>query len=87
MTYYPLVGLGIGLILVLANHLFAIVLPQTVVAILLVILLVLLTGALHLAQHRGIRVLLDHEARRRVLDEQRAGAHRGARRRDDPDTS
>lgn len=48
MRYYPLVGLGIGLILVLANHLFAIVLPQTVVAILLVIVLVLLTGALHL---------------------------------------
>jgi len=48
MAYYPLIGLCIGLILVLANHLFAILLPHTVVAILLIIILVLITGALHL---------------------------------------
>jgi adenosylcobinamide-GDP ribazoletransferase len=48
MAYYPLVGLCIGLILVLARHVFGVFFPNTVVAILLVVVLVLITGALHL---------------------------------------
>jgi len=78
MAYYPLIGLCIGLILVLARYLFAIVLPHTVVAILLIIILVLITGALHLD---GFSDTLDglgsgksREEVLRIMRDSRAGA-------------
>jgi adenosylcobinamide-GDP ribazoletransferase len=78
MAYYPLIGLCIGLILVLARHLFAILLPHTVVAILLIIILVLITGALHLD---GFSDTLDglgsgksREEVLRIMRDSRAGA-------------
>ena len=48
MAYYPLVGLCLGLVLVLARHVIGAVLPHPVVAILLVIVLAVITGGLHL---------------------------------------
>jgi len=47
-VYFPLVGLAIGLILVLANYVLGLIMPAAVVNVLLVILLVLLSGGLHL---------------------------------------
>jgi adenosylcobinamide-GDP ribazoletransferase len=78
MAYYSLVGLGIGLILVLARHLFAVFLPHTVVAILLVIVLTLLTGALHLDGFSdtidGLRSGTSREERLRIMRDSRIGA-------------
>lgn len=46
--YFPLVGLAIGLILVVLNYLLGLLLPPGVVNVLLIVSLVVLTGALHL---------------------------------------
>lgn len=78
MAYYPLIGLCLGLILVLANHLFAIFLPHTVVAILLVVVLVLITGALHLDGFSdtidGLRSGKSREDALRIMRDSRVGA-------------
>lgn len=47
-SYFTMVGFIIGLILVMADRLFSYLLPVSIVNILLLILLVYLTGALHL---------------------------------------
>jgi adenosylcobinamide-GDP ribazoletransferase len=47
-AYYPLVGLFIGVLLMVANFMLRFVLPSFVVATLVVVLWVALTGALHL---------------------------------------
>lgn len=46
--YFPVVGLIIGLVLVLLNYLLGFILPSGVVNVLLIVSLVLLSGALHL---------------------------------------
>jgi adenosylcobinamide-GDP ribazoletransferase len=48
MSYFPVVGLCIGLVLVLARWSLAFVLPSSVVDVLVIAILVVLTGALHL---------------------------------------
>lgn len=48
LAFFPLVGLILGLILVFANILLGAILPATVVNVGLIIILILLTGALHL---------------------------------------
>ncbi len=48
LAFFPLIGLILGLILVIANIILSIILPSPVVDMALVGLLVLLTGALHL---------------------------------------
>jgi adenosylcobinamide-GDP ribazoletransferase len=48
MTFFPLVGLAIGALLVGADFLLAPVLPRSVVDLLLVVLLSVVTGGLHL---------------------------------------
>lgn len=47
-TYFPLVGLTLGITLVIAQSLFSSILPQAVVNGLLIALLIICTGALHL---------------------------------------
>lgn len=48
IPYFPIVGLVIGLILVFGDHVFSRLWPATVVSILDVLLLAILSGALHL---------------------------------------
>jgi adenosylcobinamide-GDP ribazoletransferase len=48
IVYYPVVGLFIGIILVILNWLFSQMLPQSVTNGLLIVSLVIITGALHL---------------------------------------
>jgi adenosylcobinamide-GDP ribazoletransferase len=48
MAYFPLVGLLLGLILVLANNIMTPFLPERVVNLILIFFLTLLTGGLHL---------------------------------------
>lgn len=75
--YFPVVGLIIGLILAGLNWLFALILPSSVANALLIVSLVILSGALHLdgfvntcdgiAGHKTV------EARREVMPDIRAG--------------
>ncbi len=48
MGYFPLVGLGIGLLLVLVNLALSTVLPRSVLDCLLLLLLIVISGGLHL---------------------------------------
>lgn len=78
LVYFPLVGLIIGLILAGLNWLFRLLLPSAVVNGLLIVSLVIISGALHLdgfvdtcdgiAGHRSV------EDRWRVMRDSRAGA-------------
>jgi len=78
MAYYPFVGSGIGLVLVLARLCFALFLPHTVVAILLIIVLVLVTGALHLDGFSdtmdGLRSGKSRQEALRIMRDSRVGA-------------
>ena len=75
--YFPFVGLVIGLILAGLNGLFSLILPPSVANILLIVSLVILTGAMHLdgfvdtcdgiAGHKTV------EARWQVMRDSRAG--------------
>ena len=77
-TYFPVVGLIIGLILAGLNWLLSLILPSAVVNALLIVVLVIITGALHLdgfvdtcdgiAGHKAV------EDRWRVMHDSRAGA-------------
>ncbi len=77
-AYFPVVGLIIGLILAGLNWLLSLVLPPAVVSALLIVALVIITGALHLdgfvdtcdgiAGHKPV------EDRWRVMRDSRAGA-------------
>jgi adenosylcobinamide-GDP ribazoletransferase len=77
-TYFPVVGLIIGLILAILNWLLNFILPSAVVNALLLVALVIITGALHLdgfvdtcdgiAGHKSV------EDRWRVMRDSRAGA-------------
>jgi adenosylcobinamide-GDP ribazoletransferase len=78
MAYYPLVGFCIGMILVVARRFFALFLPHTVVAILLIVLLVLVTGGLHLDGFSdtidGLRSGKNREESLRIMRDSRVGA-------------
>jgi adenosylcobinamide-GDP ribazoletransferase len=77
-TYFPMVGLIIGIILAILNWLLGFILPSAVVNALLIVALVILTGALHLdgfadtcdglAGHKPV------EERWRVMRDSRTGA-------------
>lgn len=77
-TYFPIVGIIVGLILVGLNWLLSIMLPPAIVHVLLIVSLALLTGGLHLegfvdtcdgiAGHRPV------EERWRIMHDSRTGA-------------
>lgn len=75
--YFPVVGLIIGLILAGLNWLFALILPSSVANALLIVSLVILSGALHLdgfvSTCDGISGHRTVEARRKVMHGIRAG--------------
>ncbi len=76
--YFPLVGLIIGLILAGLNWLLSLVLPLSVVNALLIVFLVIITGALHLDGFvdtcDGIAGHRTAQDRWRVMHDSRAGA-------------
>ncbi len=78
MAYYPLVGLCLGVVLVLARHVLGAVLPHTVVAILLVIVLAVMTGGLHLDGFSdtidGLRSGTGRDDVLRIMRDSRVGA-------------
>ena len=77
-TYFPLVGLIIGLILAGLSWLLHLILPPTLVNALIVAALVIVTGALHLDGFAdtcdGIAGHKEVEDRWRVMRDSRAGA-------------
>lgn len=78
ITYFPVVGIIIGLILAGLNWLLGLLLPSTVVNALLIVCLVVLSGALHLDGFvdtcDGIAGHKPAEARWQVMHDSRAGA-------------
>lgn len=76
-SYFPVVGIIIGLILAVLNYLLGLVLPTSVVNVLLVASMVLLSGALHLDglvdTCDGIAGHRTPEERWRVMHDSRAG--------------
>ena len=77
-AYFPVVGLIIGLVLAGLNWLLLLILPPSVVNALLVVALVILTGALHLDGLAdtcdGIAGHKSAEERRQVMRDSRTGA-------------
>ena len=78
LTYFPLVGLILGAILLGLNYGLALVLPRSVVNVLLVIALVILTGSHHLDglidSCDGIVAGKSKEERLRIMSDSQAGA-------------
>ena len=78
LVYYPVVGLVIGLMLVGLNWLFSLVLPPAVANGLLIVSMVIITGALHLDGFidtcDGIAGHKPAEARWLVMHDSRSGA-------------
>ncbi|MEE9610911.1 MAG: adenosylcobinamide-GDP ribazoletransferase [Desulfatiglandales bacterium] len=69
IPYFPIVGLVIGLILVFGDHVFSRLWPATVVSILDVLLLAILSGALHLdGLGDTADGLFSHRSREQALD-------------------
>ncbi len=77
--WFPLVGLAIGLILAGLNWLLGFILPQAVVNVLLIVVSVLITGALHLDGFLdtcdGLGSHGTPEERWRIMDDSRAGGY------------
>jgi len=77
-TYFPVVGLIIGIVLAVLNWLLGYILPPAVVNILLIVALVILTGALHLDGFAdtcdGIAGHKPVEERWKVMHDSRTGA-------------
>jgi adenosylcobinamide-GDP ribazoletransferase len=78
VVYYPVVGLAIGLVLAGLNWLFGLFLPSEVANILLIVALVMISGALHLDgfvdTFDGIAGHKPVEARWQVMRDSRVGA-------------
>lgn len=78
VAYFPLVGLVLGLILVGLDFLLRLLLPLTLVNALLIVALILLTGALHLDGFLdtcdGIFAFRSPEARLEIMKDSRVGS-------------
>jgi adenosylcobinamide-GDP ribazoletransferase len=78
MAYFPLIGLGLGLLLAGANYLLGFFFPPTVGALLVLLLLIFATGALHLDgvadTADGMYGIRDRAARLRIMKDSRVGA-------------
>ena len=76
--YFPVIGLIIGLILVGFNWIFILILPPAVVNALLIVALVVISGALHLDGFvdtcDGLAINKDVEERWKVMHDSRAGS-------------
>lgn len=78
MAYFPLVGLGLGLLLAGAHYGLAIFFPPSVCALLVLLLLIYVTGALHLDgvadTADGMYGIRDRASRLRIMKDSRVGA-------------
>lgn len=78
MAYFPLIGLGLGLLLAAANAALGIFFPPSVCALLVLLLLIYCTGALHLDgvadTADGMYGIRDRATRLRIMKDSRVGA-------------
>lgn len=78
LAYFPLIGLILGIILAIADMMLSLILPSSMVNIALVIILIFLTGALHLDglvdSSDGVFAAKPPEERLRIMSETRVGA-------------
>jgi adenosylcobinamide-GDP ribazoletransferase len=78
MAYFPLIGLGLGLLLAGANYVLGIFFPPSVGAVLVLLLLIYATGALHLDgvadTADGMYGIRDRASRLRIMKDSRVGA-------------
>lgn len=78
MAYFPLIGLGLGLLLAGADYLLLIFFPPAVGALLVLLLLIYATGALHLDgvadTADGMYGIRDRATRLRIMKDSRVGA-------------
>jgi len=78
MAYFPLIGLGLGLLLAAFNFVFGLLFPPAVGALLILLLLIYATGALHLDgvadTADGMYGLRDRATRLRIMKDSRVGA-------------
>jgi adenosylcobinamide-GDP ribazoletransferase len=78
LAYFPLIGLGLGLLLAGANYGLGIFFPPTVCALLVLLLLTFATGALHLDgvadTADGMYGSRDRATRLRIMKDSRVGA-------------
>jgi len=78
MAFFPAVGLSLGLLLVVADWFFGLLLPRTVLDALLLLLLIAVTGALHLDGMAdlvdGLAGGRDREGILRIMKDSRVGA-------------
>ncbi|MDZ4184928.1 MAG: adenosylcobinamide-GDP ribazoletransferase [Desulfuromonadales bacterium] len=78
MAYFPLVGLGLGLLLAGVHQLLLLIFPPAVGALLVLLLLIYATGALHLDgvadTADGMYGIRDRASRLRIMKDSRVGA-------------
>lgn len=78
MAYFPLVGLGLGLLLAGVHQLLLLLVPPAVGALLVLLLLIYATGALHLDgvadTADGMYGIRDRASRLRIMKDSRVGA-------------
>lgn len=78
MAYFPLIGLGLGLLLAAANMGLGILFPPSVASLLILLLLIYCTGALHLDgvadTADGMYGIRDRATRLRIMKDSRVGA-------------
>jgi adenosylcobinamide-GDP ribazoletransferase len=78
MAYFPLVGLGLGLLLAGVHYVLLIFFPPSVCALLVLLLLIYATGALHLDgvadTADGMYGIRDRASRLRIMKDSRVGA-------------
>lgn len=78
MAYFPFIGLVLGLLLAGTNYLLGLIFPPSVCALLVLLLLVFATGALHLDgvadTADGMYGIRDRATRLRIMKDSRVGA-------------
>ena len=78
LAYFPLIGLGLGLLLAGADYVLGIFFPPSVCALLVLLLLIFATGALHLDgvadTADGMYGIRDRATRLRIMKDSRVGA-------------
>lgn len=78
MAFFPLIGLGLGFLLAAVNYGLTTLFPPTVCALLILLLLIYCTGALHLDGAAdtadGMYGLRDRATRLRIMKDSRVGA-------------
>ncbi|MDW7675854.1 MAG: adenosylcobinamide-GDP ribazoletransferase, partial [Bacillota bacterium] len=79
VKYYPLVGFAIGMILIALMNLLSFTLPSLVIAVVILVANIMLTGGLHLDGFMdtidGVMAARDKERTLEIMKDSRVGAH------------